>query len=54
MKKQGKTKWIMAKAGEYDWAFEVLPAVKDQNNPDVLNMLGYSYCREKNTKTYAG
>ena len=34
--------WQLAKAGEYDWAIEVLSAVKDQNNPDVLNMLGYS------------
>ena len=34
--------WQLAKAGEYDWAIEVLSAVKDHNNPDVLNMLGYS------------
>ena len=34
--------WQLAKAGEYDWAIEVLSAVKNQNNPDVLNMLGYS------------
>ena len=34
--------WQLAKAGEYDWAIQVLSAVKDQNNPDVLNMLGYS------------
>ncbi len=37
--KQG---WQLAKAGEYDWAITVLSAVKDHNNPDVLNMLGYS------------
>ncbi len=34
--------WQLAKAGEYDWAIEVLSAVQDQNDPDVLNMLGYS------------
>ncbi len=34
--------WVLAKAGEYDWAIEVLSSVQNQNNPDVLNMLGYS------------
>jgi tetratricopeptide (TPR) repeat protein len=34
--------YVLAKAGEYDWAIEVLSSVKNQNNPDVLNMLGYS------------
>ena len=34
--------WVLAKAGKYDWAIEVLSSVKDQTNPDVLTMLGYS------------
>jgi len=34
--------WVLAKAGKYDWAIQVLSSVKDQSNPDVLTMLGYS------------
>ncbi|MEO6608323.1 MAG: tetratricopeptide repeat protein [Aestuariivirga sp.] len=34
--------WLLAKSGEYDWAITVLSAVSNQNDPDVLNMLGYS------------
>ncbi len=34
--------YVLAKAGEYDWAIEVLSSVQNQDNPDVLNMLGYS------------
>ena len=34
--------WVLAKAGKYDWAIQVLSEVKDQSNPDVLTMLGYS------------
>lgn len=34
--------WVLAKAGEYDWAIQVLSEIKNQNNPDVLTMLGYS------------
>ena len=34
--------WLLAKTGEYDWAITVLSAVADKNDPDVLNMLGYS------------
>jgi len=34
--------WVLAKAGQYDWAIEVLASVKDQTNPDVFTMLGYS------------
>lgn len=34
--------WLLAKTGEYDWAITVLSAVSNQNDPDVLNMLGYS------------
>ena len=33
----------LAKAGEYDWAVEVLAAVKDQSDPRVLNYTGYSH-----------
>ncbi len=34
--------WVLAKAGEYDWAIEVLSSVQNPDNADVLNMLGYS------------
>jgi hypothetical protein len=34
--------WLLAKTGEYDWAITVLSAVTNKNDPDVLNMLGYS------------
>lgn len=33
---------LLAKQGEYEWALTVLAAVQDTNNPDVLNMMGYS------------
>jgi tetratricopeptide (TPR) repeat protein len=33
---------LLAKQGQYDWAITVLAAVKDQNDPSVLNYLGYS------------
>ena len=33
----------LAKAGEYDWALTVLAAVSNQNDPRVLNYIGYSY-----------
>jgi tetratricopeptide (TPR) repeat protein len=29
-------------AGEYDWAIEVLSAVRDKANPEALNYLGYA------------
>ena len=32
----------LAKSGEYDWALQVFAAVKNQNDPRVLNMTGYS------------
>ena len=32
----------LAKAGQYDWALEVLAAIQDQNDPRVLNYTGYS------------
>lgn len=32
----------LAKAGEYDQAIAVLSSVQNHDNPDVLNMLGYS------------
>lgn len=33
----------LAREGEYDWALQILALVKDQNEPDVLNMQGYSH-----------
>ncbi|MDP1702435.1 MAG: hypothetical protein Q8L53_15940 [Aestuariivirga sp.] len=32
----------LAKAGEYDWALQVLAAIENQNDPRVLNYTGYS------------
>ena len=32
----------LAKAGEYDWALQVLAAIQNQNDPRVLNYTGYS------------
>ena len=34
---------LLAKAGEYDWALQVLALVRNQNDPRVLNYTGYSY-----------
>ena len=33
---------LLAKAGEYDWALQVLAAIQNQNDPRVLNYTGYS------------
>jgi tetratricopeptide (TPR) repeat protein len=33
---------LLAKGGEYDWALEVFAAVENQNDPRVLNYIGYS------------
>ncbi|WP_119389793.1 tetratricopeptide repeat protein [Taklimakanibacter lacteus] len=33
----------LAQAGEYDWALTVLAAVGNQNDPRVLNYIGYSH-----------
>ena len=33
----------LAKEGQYDWAIEVLASVRNQQDPRVLNYLGYSY-----------
>jgi tetratricopeptide (TPR) repeat protein len=33
----------LAKAGEYEWALDVLAAIEDQNQPRVLNYTGYSH-----------
>ena len=33
----------LAKDGEYEWALDVLAAIKDQNQPRVLNYIGYSH-----------
>jgi tetratricopeptide (TPR) repeat protein len=32
----------LAKDGEYEWALDVLAVIKDQNQPRVLNYIGYS------------
>ncbi len=32
----------LAKEGNYDWALEVLAAIENQNDPHVLNYIGYS------------
>ena len=32
----------MAKAGQYEWALQVLAAIENQNDPRVLNYTGYS------------
>jgi tetratricopeptide (TPR) repeat protein len=39
MYQQGR---LLAKQGEYEWALTVLAAVTDQNNPNVLNYMGYA------------
>jgi tetratricopeptide (TPR) repeat protein len=33
----------LAKAGEYEWALDVLAEIDDQNQPRVLNYTGYSH-----------
>ena len=33
---------LLAKAGQYDWALQVLGAIENQNDPRVLNYTGYS------------
>ena len=33
---------LLAKAGEYEWALQVLAAIQNQNDPRVLNYTGYS------------
>jgi tetratricopeptide (TPR) repeat protein len=33
----------LAQAGEYDWALTVLAAIRNQNDPSVLNYTGYSH-----------
>ncbi len=33
----------LAKEGQYDWALSVLAAISDQNDPKVLNYIGYSH-----------
>ena len=32
----------LAKAGDYEWALQVLAAIQNQNDPRVLNYTGYS------------
>ena len=33
---------LLAKAGRYEWALQVLAAIENQNDPRVLNYTGYS------------
>ena len=33
---------VLAKAGHYEWALQVLAAIENQNDPRVLNYTGYS------------
>jgi tetratricopeptide (TPR) repeat protein len=33
----------LAKESEYDWALQVLSQIKNQNDPKVLNYMGYSH-----------
>jgi len=33
----------LAKAGYYDWALDLFNLMQDKNNPDALNMMGYSH-----------
>ncbi len=33
----------LAKEGRYDWAIEVLASIRNQQDPRVLNYMGYSY-----------
>lgn len=33
---------VLAKAGQYEWALQVLAAIQNQNDPRVLNYTGYS------------
>jgi tetratricopeptide (TPR) repeat protein len=35
--------YALAKEGAYDWALDVLATVQNQQDPDVLNMQGYSH-----------
>ena len=34
---------MLAKAGHYDWALQVLGAIENQSDPRVLNYIGYSH-----------
>jgi tetratricopeptide (TPR) repeat protein len=33
---------VLAKEGEYEWALNVFSAIKNQNDPKVLNYIGYA------------
>jgi tetratricopeptide (TPR) repeat protein len=34
---------LLAKEGEYEWALDVFSTIKNQNDPKVLNYIGYSH-----------
>ena len=44
----------LAKAGEYDWALEVLAAIGNQDDPRVLNYTGYSHRKAGRLDTAMG
>jgi len=41
----------LAKEGEYDWALEVLALIQNQNDPRVLNYVGYSHRKSGRLET---
>jgi len=44
----------LAKAGQYEWALEVLGAVVNQDDPKVLNYIGYSHRKMGDFQTGMG
>jgi tetratricopeptide (TPR) repeat protein len=44
----------LAKAGQYEWALEVLGAVVNQDDPKVLNYVGYSHRKMGDFETGMG
>jgi tetratricopeptide (TPR) repeat protein len=41
----------LALAGEYDWALEVLAVAENQNDPRILNYIGYSHRKSGRLET---
>jgi len=44
----------LAFAGQYDWAITVLASAKNQNDPKILNYLGYSHRKAGRLETGIG
>jgi hypothetical protein len=44
----------LAKSGRYEWALQVLTAIKDQERPNVLNYIGYSHRKAGRLETGIG